>query len=79
MARSAGIQRGSCKERGAISWDPALQGPETVNLNWAREGELKKLFMSHSEEGERLEQMPWARSTSSISMAPGTGQPGRMK
>lgn len=41
-------------------------GPETMNLNWAREGELKKLFMSHSEEGERLEQMPWVRSISSI-------------
>lgn len=37
-----------------------------MNLNWAREVELKKLFMSHSEEGERLEQMLWVRSISSI-------------
>lgn len=52
-----------------------------MNLNWAREVELKELFMSHNEEGERLEQMPQVRSISSIllDMPSGTGHPGRMK
>lgn len=60
--------------------------PRIMNLNWARVVELKKLFMSHNKEGERLEQMPWVRSISSIhafwhwaARKDEIGQPGRMK
>ena len=38
-----------------------LQAPEIMKLNWGREDQFKKLFMSHSEESKRLQQIPWVR------------------